>query len=105
MLKTIEIHTDKSVYPNDLVIGNEGEKGVNTLLFDIDKNIPNMKWYLIMDDRLYPIKAYRLTVDETMTEAGARLCYVIGSNAHPGHKLNEGTLYFKSDKIIMRVGG
>lgn len=34
MIKTIKIYDDKSVYPSDLIIGNEGEKGVNTLNFD-----------------------------------------------------------------------
>lgn len=47
MIKTIKIYDDKSVYPSDLIIGNEGEKGVNTLNFDIETNIPSMKWYLI----------------------------------------------------------
>ena len=67
MIKTIKIYDDKSVYPSDLIIGNEGEKGVNTLNFDIETNIPSMKWYLIFDNKAYPINNNKLVVNETMT--------------------------------------
>lgn len=62
MIKTIKIYDDKSVYPSDLIIGNEGEKGVNTLNFDIETNIPSMKWYLIFDNKAYPINNNKLVV-------------------------------------------
>jgi hypothetical protein len=39
-----------------------------------------------------------------MTIKGTHICYVIGSDARPGQKINEGTLYFRTNKIIMRVG-
>lgn len=70
MIKTIKIYDDKSVYPSDLIIGNEGEKGVNTLNFDIETNIPSMKWYLIFDNKAYPINNNKLVVNETMTIKG-----------------------------------
>lgn len=35
---------------------------------------------------------------------GVHICYVVGSDARPGQKINEGTLYFRTNKIIMRVG-
>lgn len=104
MIKTIKIYDDKSIYPSDLIIGNEGEKGVNTLNFDIETNIPSMKWYLIFDNKAYPINNNKLVVNETMTIKGVHICYVVGSDARPGQKINEGTLYFRTNKIIMRVG-
>ena len=75
MIKTIKIYDDKSVYPSDLIIGNEGEKGVNTLNFDIETNIPSMKWYLIFDNKAYPINNNKLVVNETMTIKGVHICY------------------------------
>ena len=103
MIKTINICDDKSVYPSDLIIGNEGEKGVNILNFDIETHIPSMKWYLIFDNKAYPINNSKLVVNETMTIKGVHICYVVGSDARPGQKINEGTLYFRTNKIIMRA--
>lgn len=104
MIKTIKIYADKSVFPDDIIIGNEGEKGVNTLKFEIEPSIPLMKWYLIFDNKAYAIKNDKVIVNEFMTAKGTHICYVIGSNAKAGQKINEGTLYFRTDKIIMRVG-
>lgn len=77
---------------------------MNTLNFDIETNIPSMKWYLIFDNKLILINNNKLVVNETMTIKGVHICYVVGSDARPGQKINEGTLYFRTNKIIMRVG-
>ena len=104
MIKTIQIYANKSVYPSDIIIGNEGEKGVNTLKFEMETSTPLMKWYLVFDDKAYAIKNNKVIVNEFMTTKGAHICYVVGSDAKAGQKINEGTLYFRTDKIIMRVG-
>lgn len=99
-----KLSNTREVSPRLSKIGNVGEKGVNKLLFDIDYSNTSIKWYLIYDDMIKPIKSGEVMVDDSMTSEGIHNTYIVGSDAKSGQKLTDGQYYFVSNKFIMKVG-
>ena len=101
----ITVNENKSCNPSDLILGNENEKNIDKIVLDIDTKLPYLNWYLLYDSVVYAFNNKKeLMIDDRLTNTpGTHTAYIIGSNAKPGKAINSGTMFFGSNKIIMRV--
>ena len=104
MKKIIHVNGDKSCSPNDIVIGYVGEKNVDSIIIQLDESLPEMKYFLLVGNKIYPFIDNELKINEILTsEKGVLKVSIVGSNAKSNQPITSGSLFFHSDNIILRV--
>ena len=101
----IYLREDRSCAPKQLLIGYRNEKNIDKIILNVDPNLPPLKWYLNFNDLLFPFVNGELAVTEELTEqAGNIRAYILGSNAKENSPITDGSIFFCSDVIFMKVG-
>lgn len=100
----IKIHDNRRCTPEKIKIGFVGEKNIDKLVLNVSKNIDEMDWYLLFENKLYRFNNKTLIVNEELTrKSGIFYAYILGSDAKPGESITSGSKFFNSEKIIMKV--
>ena len=100
----IKVHDNRRCTPERIKIGFVGEKNIDKIALNISKNIDEMNWYLLFENKLYRFNNNILVINEELTrKSGTFYAYILGSDAKPGESITSGSKFFNSEKIIMKV--